>query len=211
QDGLSLLFYELGFDVLTRQDLTQEMMGEAVKKFAASEEHQRSESAFVFFLCHGDSGLLQGIDGKFVNTSDIESLFDADRASHLAGKPKVIVYQSCRGGSSDVGMFCDSSRAGKREKNPKKIPTSGDLIVAYSTADSHVSKRTMDGTHYIQQLIQTTRECAHKLDLSGILNQTRQAVWKDCANENKQHLQAPEFHSRHDKRFFFFPPDAFLP
>ncbi|GMT25416.1 hypothetical protein PFISCL1PPCAC_16713, partial [Pristionchus fissidentatus] len=220
QDGLSQLFYEMGFDVQARENLTGQAMLDVVANFAASDEHKNTSSAFVFILSHGNSGTLEGVDGEFVNKHDVERKFEAHIAPALAKKPKVIVYQSCRGGQSDPGKYCDSSRVEEdlplQDVSPEqRIPTCSGMLVAYSTADFHLSKRSRTGTRYIQQFIKTTRQYAHKEDILSILTRLRSSVWQECttlANGKRDlHMQAPEFTSRLDKIFYFFPPDSFLP
>lgn len=67
-------------------------------EFAANPNHRDCHSCVVVVLSHGKLGKLTGSDGKSVKINAFLEPFYSSRATGLAGKPKIFIFQACRGG-----------------------------------------------------------------------------------------------------------------
>ena len=76
--------------------LVQEIMDLLTKETQHS-DHQHADGFVLVILSHGDEGNVMGIDEQIVKIAWIEVCLDGRFFSNLAGKPKLIAIQSCRG------------------------------------------------------------------------------------------------------------------
>lgn len=51
-------------------------------------------------MTHGTSGAIYGVDGKTVSIEEIKMLLNGENFPAMADKPKVLLIQACRGGTS---------------------------------------------------------------------------------------------------------------
>lgn len=73
-------------------------MKDDAKNFAKDPAHDYSHSCIVVVLTHGKLGSLDGVNGKSVLIEDFVSCFHSNQAPALCGKPKIFIFQACRGG-----------------------------------------------------------------------------------------------------------------
>lgn len=69
----------------------------AAKNFAADERHVFYHSCIVVVFTHGSYNALLGSDDRDVNIEAFVECFNADKAPGLQGKPKIFIFQACRG------------------------------------------------------------------------------------------------------------------
>lgn len=75
------------------------------RQFIHRPEHLSADSCVVIVLTHGENDVLFGVDGTTVNTHQFWSCFNSKNAPSLAGKPKLFIMQSCRGGRSNFKIL----------------------------------------------------------------------------------------------------------
>lgn len=51
-------------------------------------------------MTHGTSGAIYGVDGKTVSIEEIKMMLNGENFPAMADKPKVLLIQACRGGTS---------------------------------------------------------------------------------------------------------------
>jgi hypothetical protein len=73
-------------------------MLKTAKKFSQCPEHEKAHSCVVVVMTHGQYDRLAGSNGYYVNVHDFIECFNSKNAPLLAGKPKLIIIQACRGG-----------------------------------------------------------------------------------------------------------------
>lgn len=100
--ALSVALRCLGFAVHQYDNLTVHDMSEAMKYFA-SLDHFNSDSFLTAVLTHGDEGVLYGADGK-MTVDRLVLPFKGNKCLSLAGKPKIFIFQACRGDRLDRGV-----------------------------------------------------------------------------------------------------------
>ncbi|WKX93752.1 hypothetical protein Q1695_011203 [Nippostrongylus brasiliensis] len=206
--NLKNLFRQLGYTVIVENDLNCKEMLARVRSFANDPEHKHASSAIVVVLTHGERDQLLGVGGD----DDILSVYpflealNARNAPFLAGKPKLIFIQACRGDRRDTGVSIvdqvDSLRqendgllglfncvrpAPMRETCPVR-PRESDFLIAYATPPTYVSWRnSLRGSWFVQAICEVFAKHARNADILQLLT------------------KMPEFHSRLVKQFYFFP------
>ncbi|XP_075238294.1 caspase-6-like [Lycorma delicatula] len=105
--NLYSLFTQLGYKVVMRYDLTKDTFLEEVKSFCQKTEHNEADSCVVIVMSHGESDNGHSIvtyDGERVKCSEIWQQFNSKNCPALHGKPKIFIFQICRGDENDMGF-----------------------------------------------------------------------------------------------------------
>ena len=96
-ENLEILFFEtLHFTVTSRSNLTRLAMHNEILAFAGKEEHGEADMAAVVVMSHGRQGVVRSSDGKWLETDWILKQFNNSGCPKLRGKPKLVIFQSCR-------------------------------------------------------------------------------------------------------------------
>ncbi|KAL7877085.1 hypothetical protein SRHO_G00037280 [Serrasalmus rhombeus] len=142
----------------------------------ATEANHTDADCFVcVFLSHGDDGHVFARDNT-VDIKEITALFKGNRCRSLVGKPKIFIFQACRG---------------------------EDFLMCYCVSEGFVSFRNpSNGSFYIQDLCETLQEQASTLEFTELLTLVNLKVSKRCAANNKQ---MPCFTSMLTKKLYFKP------
>lgn len=91
-------------------------------KFARDKRHADCDSCVVVVLTHGDDGHLIGMDEEHVDIHDFVERFNARLAPGLAGKPKIFIFQACRGGKFSIsGLIPSLSSLDKRDYGTEEV------------------------------------------------------------------------------------------
>ena len=64
--------------------------------------------AVLCILSHGEDGYVYGCDGNTVPVNEILQSLDNTRCVQMAGKPKIVIIQTCQGGELDY-LKCKTS------------------------------------------------------------------------------------------------------
>ena len=152
--ALKTLFEGLSFDVETQRNLKSHQLTKLARE-AARENHMESDAFFFIMMSHGgyhDKLLCK--DLRNVSVEDIMFEFKAEWCKTLATKPKVFIFQACRGSSSEVGghegrgvdnILTDSTLP--RGTSPREA----DFLLAFATTPGYYSYRDPnDGSPFIQ-------------------------------------------------------------
>ena len=125
----------------------------------ASENHSESDALFVIVMSHGgDHDTILGVDQRNITVEEMMSEFKAARCKTLEGKPKVFIFQVCRGSSSE---FLEHERRhtdntvsrlrGDSTLSRGTSPQEADFLLAFATTPGYYSYRDEDhGTPFIQ-------------------------------------------------------------
>ena len=124
------VFDYLNFFTIVKLNLTLKKL-ETLLKSLAQFHFPKSCKRFVFtFSGHGGDGFICCEDGKKLNISKIVETFTPKCGSHsLAGIPRLFFFDACRGDLYDHGFV---ARGGEEEWR-SKIPSTGDVLVAFAT------------------------------------------------------------------------------
>ncbi|XP_078492732.1 caspase-6 [Ciona intestinalis] len=188
--NLSRIFKKLGFDVQVYKDLSCIAMLEVING-ASSMDHTGNDCCFVAFLSHGDDGCVYGTDG-IVQIKKIVDQFRGDVCPSLAGKPKIFLFQACRGTLHETSVqlsvdVVDGEDQPCVEVDAAPVPTlpsGSDYLFCYSVAEGYYSHRdTLYGSWFIQdftdvmeQLVLNKGKQQDKVDFIDVLTVVNRKV-----------------------------------
>uniref|UniRef100_A0A3Q3WWQ6 Caspase-8 n=1 Tax=Mola mola TaxID=94237 RepID=A0A3Q3WWQ6_MOLML len=199
---LAEVFSWLGFRVLCCNDQTQEQI--MFTGLQAAPEHG---DAFVCcILSHGRENAVLGIDGKPFSIKDIIRTFKATTQSTLTGKPKMFLFQACRGREEQQGVLQKYLQTD--DHHSLSIPEEADFLVVMSTVEDYVSFRhPIDGSWFIQSLCQQLKEgCPRGDDMMTILQRMNDEVsQKEASSQPGRRKQMPEVRFTLRKGLFLSP------
>ncbi|XP_056307414.1 caspase-6-like isoform X1 [Danio aesculapii] len=138
RDNLVSRFKELDFEVKAYNDYSQDDVLFEIKKPAAA-NHKDADCFVCIFLSHGGNGHVYAKDGQ-IDIPEITDLFKGDKCRSLVGKPKIFIWQACRGDKKDDPVTpmsvedCDDEMDVDAGVLPT-LPAGADFIMCYSTAE----------------------------------------------------------------------------
>ena len=218
------LFKNLGFEVLTEENLTRQQLLEQLDS-VAYKDHSDYDCFVLWLMTHGKSGEVFCSDGETVPIQKAHDMFS--QCTTLRGKPKLFFIQACRGDEKDEGVSVTTdqvvfakqstsshiySQTDASESPASRIPKHADFLYSYSTVDDHVSYRHSDlGSYYVRALVEAFRELVARADLLRILTnvskRVSEIVARQCSSENKRETkefkQMPEVKHTLRKKIYF--------
>uniref|UniRef100_A0A668UNU9 Uncharacterized protein n=1 Tax=Oreochromis aureus TaxID=47969 RepID=A0A668UNU9_OREAU len=191
------LFHFLGYEVVDYQDLTAQVIDEALINFSKHPKLFNTDSVFVVLMSHGGLGTICGSDLKDFETDKIYERLNTKNCPALMNKPKVIIIQACTGGNEGVVKVSGSRQVMATEyirSSSKNVAKGGmvhaekDFIGFYSstryTFSYRIPKYRSDFIHYICDVIFTY---CHKDDIEELFKKVMQH-FEDSPSE---HMQMP--------------------
>ena len=212
--GLEDLFTYLGFSLHRHDNLTGDKMMAALVK-VADMNHSRFDSLVVAILTHGREGnVLYGTDNKTVAVRDVVNIFKADNCPSLAGKPKIIFLQACRGAMTDKGTtatsMADFMEDSLLDTGPKTIrrkdtiPTMADFLIVCSTFSGYVAYRDRNsGSYFVSALVDVVRREAKDEPLHDMITKVIEQV--SSLSTSRGEKQVPQFKSSLRLKLYFNP------
>jgi len=223
-NNLDILFGQLGFRVTLRRNLGYYDMIQEVQRFASRQEHASGDMAVLAVLSHGRHGLVAAADGRELEVEWILRQLNNDGCPNLKGKPKLFIFQACRGDEADYGVVeslklpeertdSDARRVEPaeplRNNNPQqdfKGVSWEDMLVAYATLPGYVANRDRyRGTWFVESLCSVFMERAADTDLRDMLDVVAQRL-KNYESEMGT-KQTFAYEVRHFYKKLFFNPE----
>lgn len=157
------------------RDLTCANINKIVRE-VASKDHSDCDCLALVILSHGENGLVYGADGK-LHLDKVARMLRPDYCPTLAGKPKLLLVQACRGSEFDKGHLMieatdGGASAGEKSDSGKvsRIPLESDFLYFYSTPPGYYSWRNdQDGSWFVQQLCRVFNEHGETSELGHML------------------------------------------
>jgi len=203
-------FTNLNYEVESRQDMTKQQLIDFVGK-AASRPYSPSYKRLVFvFAGHGaagkplfdeygrQSGNAGGViytqEGCTVDIEEVINQFKADKTRPQLGKmAKLFFFDVCRGTNDDVGVELISrgfvSDRGGSFLTPDRVPSHGNILIAYSTLPTYKSYEVYSGGLWMGLLakaIQTQND-----DLTVVLTDVSGRLTEMCRS-SFPYFQTPQ-------------------
>ena len=162
-----------------------------------------ANDAFIFiFLGHGKKEGLVGTDEKVVSVSDITSLFTVDRCPTLGNKPKIFIFQACRGSKCDLGAIAADAEPVEKAPLERTLPVESDFLICYACPVGFSAFRDLEvGSWFVQSfilMIKKYRKQEHLMDI--LLRVNFDVASKTCDDSYKQ---IPSQECRLTKRCYF--------
>ncbi|UMM31356.1 hypothetical protein L5515_012864 [Caenorhabditis briggsae] len=197
---------------------------QTVKYFGSSDSH--GDSAVIIFITHGNANGILGSDNAEFNVEQVFSLLSPQNAPRLAGKPKIIFTENCRGESQDAGYCVVEEprsahglvRSGmglvvekheeKVGKTTRAIPMTSDFLLCCSTSHGNLAFADAQlGSYHVQLLCETIANRAHKDDLEKMLVEIRKRMSQmEFRGKGILKKQMPETRSTLRKAYLFHIP-----
>ncbi|KAL1501133.1 hypothetical protein ABEB36_006518 [Hypothenemus hampei] len=188
QANLLELFAQMGgWVVKTKNNKTADEMRQILKSFAKEKREKRCDICFVFIMSHGSEELketiIYGRDGTYLSTSDIQSYFTNEKCPLFRGKPKVFIYQVCRGNDIDLPQtFTEFDGKCKNKEEQQQAMSNSrnqsishfrpveDMLIGYATMQGSKAHRDpYRGTWYIELICKYFMQLAHYESVDNLL------------------------------------------
>lgn len=210
RDDLVSRFEELDFEVKPYDDCSRDDVLLKIKEVAAA-DHVDADCFVCIFLSHGEDRHVYARDKK-IEIPEITDLFKGDKCRSLVGKPKIFIWQACRGDNLDdavTEMSVEDDEMAVDAGVLYTLPAGADFIMCYSTAEGFCSFREpLNGSWYIQDLCEILGRYHSELQFTDILTLVNMKVSlrsvPNCRNRAAiGKKQMPCFASMLTKRLFF--------
>ncbi|KAJ8262197.1 hypothetical protein GJAV_G00163600 [Gymnothorax javanicus] len=181
--NLSKRLQDLNFEVKVHDDLSKAAVLDEITK-AAEADHTDADSFVCVFLSHGEKEQIFAYDGKF-NIQDVTALFKGDKCQSLVGKPKIFIFQACRGEEHDVAVTPMDVVDSEVQTNEVVVdagvfytlPAGADFLMCYSVAEGYYSHReTINGSWYVQDLCELLQRFGQELEFTELLTLVNRKV-----------------------------------
>ncbi|VDI74424.1 Hypothetical predicted protein [Mytilus galloprovincialis] len=184
-------FQELGFDSDLLNDASNDDMMEKFNEIKDDKENlKKTGCLIVALLTHGNEDSVYMTDMS-VKIKTVMDLFNATNCPELNLKPKIFIFQACRGGGLGRGVNMKLIRddpnkadaAGEYSEYDEKfgetirIPNEADFLAVYSTSSGYGSFRnTEKGSPFVRQLSEELLKMKKEDDFYRILTRVNKRV-----------------------------------
>nr|CDS30656.1 caspase 2 [Hymenolepis microstoma] len=204
---LESMLTDLGYSVQVLLNLSSTQLEAALSSFVKNPVHYSVDAGGLIVMSHGVQDYIYTSDGKLFSINDILEAFTNKSFPAMAGKPKLILFQACRGEEKDRGYIFEPDAVALNQHsshlesvdgtivvnktNWKCLPSMSDYIIAYSTLPGFVSWRSeTKGSWFIQTLVGVFRKFASTLHVLDLLTEVnRRLVEESQDREFKQITQ----------------------
>ncbi|KAK9722438.1 Caspase domain [Popillia japonica] len=164
------LFQKMGFDIQCYTDLTSKNMRTIIESYSQNPILETGDIQVVVIMSHGNGNketYIKTIDGHHLKIEWIVSQFSNNICVKLAEKPKIFIFQCCRGSRENWiekidGNVSYSISGGQR--------ATSDVLLAYATVSDYVSYRNHEfGSRFIRAICEIFPEHAHDTDIVDLL------------------------------------------
>ncbi|XP_071547584.1 uncharacterized protein [Panulirus ornatus] len=201
------LFTQLGYESIGNLDsVTKEETVQALQRFRDDEIHKRVDSLVVIFMSHGcDKDTFCTTDGKTMSYEEVCSMFNNVNCPALLGKPKLFIFQFCRGGKEHIPIsnyeICAASIDNPRIPRKRSEREVSEVFLCFSALPGFVSYRHKDyGSPFIDKVCRVFMNNAKDKNLDGLMRKVNRELPSALAMD--LHYQAVRYE-------FFFNPPAF--
>ncbi|XP_037783306.1 uncharacterized protein LOC119579510 isoform X2 [Penaeus monodon] len=186
--NLKNLCSQMGYEELVHCDLTKRQTIAALTRFRNQERLKSVGCALVAIMSHGiGTHTFYSSDMESISVNEVQNLFLDQQCPNLRNKPKIFLFNFCRGINIPAPMETDAVREPPRN-----------MICLYSTTESFLSYRDkVRGCPFIIAICEVLANHAHEMDLDNLI---RVFQGKYLANATPE-IQNLGFY----KRFFFNP------
>lgn len=147
---------QLGSKVVSSANLTADSILEKLRDVRKFMEASNQYDLFVFYFSgHGSKGCIFGVDNKSVPIGDITSMFDAHNFYDFRNKPKLLIWDCCRGKEHEVAQM-------KGVESPRWIGKNANFVHIYSTVEGTASFGQGQGGVFTSRFLESMRTCSSR-------------------------------------------------
>ncbi|XP_055364141.1 caspase-4-like [Betta splendens] len=190
---------DFGFEVNIFKDLKKSDVNAKLDE-AAKADYSNVDCLLVVYMSHGEKDYVETYDEKLM-ISDITDKFRGDECKSLAGKPKIFIWQACRGSEFDEPVDSETEHLVLEAGSINVFPAGADFIMCYAVAEGYYAHRdSKNGSWYIQDLCKQLKNCGDSLEFTELLTLVNNNVSKMEDREKKK--QIPCFASMLTKNLY---------
>ncbi|XP_052681028.1 caspase-14-like [Crassostrea angulata] len=136
----------LKFRCIVVKDPKEKELMQVLKETATHlNDNARDYYCFTFFIMgHGNQFGINTVDNgkkRTISVDDILENFKNNKIPAFTGKPKAFFIQSCRGEAYQDTMVQPDNDEEEEDAEKFRVPTDGDIFIAYSTTEGYRSYR----------------------------------------------------------------------
>lgn len=187
--NLKNLFQQMGFNVKTHNNATQEEMKSTMVKLVSKKDHRDADCFACAILSYGEEGIIYGRDGQPISIEELVGPLKGDQL--LAGKPKLFFIQACPPEEEEEADFggVDEGVTQSDAVRIKRIPKEADFLIAYSVvpgsyAWSSSKQGSQQGSFFIQALVDVLQKDWQRTDLLSMMTKVCGKVSKYAASNS---------------------------
>ncbi|XP_072378206.1 caspase-6-like [Diabrotica undecimpunctata] len=205
EKNLKKLFQDLGFDVNVHRNLKLSEMKQKINRYRQSNDLGKGAMLIVIVMSHGNNtrgseqipgGFTQilTVDDKYLNVDDVLSEFTNDRCVAMKGKPKIFIFQCCRGNRKELQVDAVPFT--------NIVKQHADMLIAYSTIPGFFSLREpKNGSWYIQSICDVFSQHAANYHVEELLK----IVDDRLSRKHPDYKQTSTFENRGFKECYLLP------
>nr|QDF63031.1 caspase-6 [Dugesia japonica] len=163
-----------GFKVLSNEITTREKLLNDIKD-SLKLVTEDSDLIVTFIMSHGEQGIVFDCFDESVIINDILELYSSKMVPQLSFKPKIFVFQTCRGNKKQEVIHFNSPNVeniasdAPRKVSNDDIINGSDIFIVYSTIPGHSSMRDKyKGAYFIRKFCEVIKENSKKRNLDEI-------------------------------------------
>ncbi|XP_011300505.1 caspase-2 [Fopius arisanus] len=206
--NLQELFEQMGFQVIPKWDLSAGAIKREVCAFSQMPEHRKMDSCFVIVCGHGDQSakgesVIKGTDDTendnpehHISQADIINYFSVENCPGLSRKPKIFIFQCCRGESSQLAVTDrgeNTVRCNDKVKSDVKDTPScegtrniADICIVNATTPGYVSFRdSLSGSWFVKMFCLVFMNMACSFHLRDLLTKIDELIARIRTDENR--------------------------
>ena len=169
------MFTKIGFDVAMHRDLSKQVLEFECREFAELDFQAEGKNydAMLFVLLSTGSGRggVKGHDGKHVHVGTLTSPFANHMCPSLAGKPKIFMVHTVRGGADAYEAARDDLEAAEKFSLP------ADTIMSFAAAPTAAAwDASASGSMFVSEFLAVLRSRAGEKPLDAMLDLVADAI-----------------------------------
>ncbi|XP_071141459.1 uncharacterized protein [Mytilus edulis] len=193
--NLSHFFTELGYQVECRSDMTKEELKDCFQNIESKYLTEKSKD-YHSFICvimsHGnEKGISTKEENGMITEHEITEPFKNKEGGKFNGKPKLFLFQYCRGHQKQMKVVVPDSDEpsgsigiDSNDALVNKVPTDADILVAHATTPGYYSFRdTEDGAYFIQAFLSIAKQKYKLCHVEEMLIDVRRKLAKNPEHE----------------------------
>ncbi|KAK3105001.1 hypothetical protein FSP39_014925 [Pinctada imbricata] len=185
KERLSELFRQLHFTVEVKEERKAEQMLADIVEEIYKPDHKDADCFILVIMTHGCREGVYGVDGEVLSIDKVKDLINGNNFLVMAGKPKLVFIQACRGEQYDEGVTMTQDATAEIQRSMQRIrlgstvpdsnqetkePTGAHILIAMATTLDMVSFRNkIYGSWFLQAVVYVFQKFAFQDDLFKLM------------------------------------------
>jgi hypothetical protein len=111
------------------------------------QESRNFDTVILYYSGHGNDGVILGVDGGAVRLEDVAQFFNGNQLPDFVSKPKILVWDCCRGGQPNLATKGDDEH----------FSPDSEIVHLFATTEAHVSYGGASNSLFTRALVETLR------------------------------------------------------